>query len=357
MKKRGRRANRGRQIDGIVVVDKNYGASSNDVLQKVKRLYNANKAGHTGSLDPLATGVLPICFGEATKFSQYLLDSDKAYRTTMKMGVRTTTGDLEGEVVETREVNVSREQIEGVLPLFRGEIDQVPSMFSALKHNGRPLYEYAREGITIDRPARRITIYRLEIVEVNGDECVLDVECSKGTYIRSLVEDIGEAVGCLAHVSALHRTKAGPFAEGEAFSLEQIAALRNDARDNALNRDEKARFAKLRELTEDENVELTDEQLAEQKQLSTIRNRAGNAAIDALLKAPDTTISDWPEVKLPENSSYYLSQGNPVQVSGAPAKGLVRIYGIKENAECFLGIGEINDDGLVSPKRLVNTGD
>ncbi|MGB1270740.1 MAG: tRNA pseudouridine(55) synthase TruB, partial [Endozoicomonas sp.] len=189
---RRRRRSRGRPVDGIIVLDKVFGASSNEVLQRVKRIFNAAKAGHTGSLDPLATGVLPICLGEATKFSQYLLDSDKSYRTTMKMGVRTTTGDREGEVVEERPVAVTRSDLEAVLQSFRGEIDQIPSMYSALKHNGKPLYEYAREGIEVDRPSRIITIHRLELMDFDGDECVLEVDCSKGTYIRTLVEDIGE---------------------------------------------------------------------------------------------------------------------------------------------------------------------
>ena len=194
-----RRRPRGRSVNGIVVVDKPLGASSNHVLQQVKRLYGAAKAGHTGSLDPLATGVLPVCLGEATKLSQYLLDSDKSYRTTAKLGIRTTTGDAEGEVVSERPVALT-ELIWSLLARFRGPIEQVPSMYSALKHNGKPLYEYARQGIEIERPARKVNIYRLTLIEFRGDELVLEVDCSKGTYIRTLVEDIGEMLGCGAHV-------------------------------------------------------------------------------------------------------------------------------------------------------------
>ena len=181
-----RRRNRGRPVDGIVVVNKGKGASSNDVLQRVKRLYGAAKAGHTGSLDPLATGVLPICLGEATRFSRFLLDSDKSYRTEVKLGARTETGDLEGVIVEERPVTVTRADVEAILEPFRGEIDQVPGMYSALKHNGEPLYKLARQGIVVERPSRRITIHRLELLEFNGDRITLEIDCSKGTYIRTL---------------------------------------------------------------------------------------------------------------------------------------------------------------------------
>ena len=356
MARRSRRP-RGRAIDGIVVVDKEYGASSNEVLQKVKRIFNAAKAGHTGSLDPLATGVLPICLGEATKFSQYLLDSDKAYRTTMKMGVRTTTGDREGEVVEERPVNVTRGDVEAILDRFRGDIEQIPSMFSALKYNGRPLYEYAREGIEVERPSRTISIYRLELLDFDGDECVLEVECSKGTYIRTLVEDIGEALGCLGHVAGLRRLKAGPYTEHEAHSVEELSRLRDSGRNVALTGADATDFTELSAQAEEIGRENLDEdQLVRLRELAKVRNKAGDRAIDDLLLPLDSAVSDWPQVRLGEASSFYVAQGNPVQVPQAPTEGQVRIYGTTDKSEgavCFLGVGEITDDGLVAPKRLV----
>ena len=359
MARRGRRINRGRPVNGIIVVDKVFGASSNDVLQRVKRLFNAAKAGHTGSLDPLATGVLPICLGEATKFSQYLLDSDKSYRTTMKMGVRTTTGDREGEPVEERAVTVTRSDVEAILPKFRGNVDQVPSMYSALKHNGRPLYEYAREGIEVDRPSRTITIHRLELLDFDGDECVLEVDCTKGTYIRTLIEDIGEALGCLGHVVELKRLKAGPYTEHQTYTLDELTALRDEARETALSAEQRIEFAELSSLLQDlgrGNMEKNRrEQWQTLKELTRIRNKAGDRVLDALLLPQDSAVSDWPQVKLGKTSSFFIAQGNPVQVPQAPTSGHVRIYGVTEESEdfVFLGIGEITDDGLVAPKRLV----
>ncbi|WP_281646130.1 tRNA pseudouridine(55) synthase TruB [Parendozoicomonas sp. Alg238-R29] len=304
-----RRRFRGRSVSGIVVVDKPIGASSNEVLQQVKRLYGAAKAGHTGSLDPLATGVLPVCLGEATKLSQYLLDSDKSYRTTAKLGIQTNTGDAEGEVVSERPVAVTESDLEPVLAKFRGPIEQVPSMFSAIKHNGKPLYQYAREGIEIERKSRKVNIYRLTLLEFRGDEMVLEVDCSKGTYIRSLVEDIGEMLGCGAHVAELRRLKAGPYEEVQSHTIES---------------------------------------------LEDVREGGGHAALDNLLLEQDSAVSHWPAVMLGESSSFYLMQGQPVQVSRAPTSGFVRIYRQVEGApNIFLGIGEIQDDGLVAPRRLV----
>ena len=305
-----RRRFRGREVNGIVVVDKPIGSSSNDVLQQVKRLYGAAKAGHTGSLDPLATGVLPVCLGEATKLSQYLLDSDKSYRTVAKLGIRTNTGDAEGEVVSERPVAITESDLEPVLAKFRGPVDQIPSMFSAIKHNGKPLYQYAREGIEVERKSRRINIYRLTMLEFRGgDEVVLEVDCSKGTYIRTLVEDIGEMLGCGAHVADLRRLKAGPYEEEQSYTVEK---------------------------------------------LEEIREGGGHAALDNLLLEQDSAVSHWPAVMLGKNSAFYLSQGQPVQVSRAPTAGLVRIYRqVEGEANIFLGIGEIQDDGLVAPRRLV----
>ncbi len=311
----GRRRNKGRDISGILVIDKYQGASSNDVLQRVKRLFGAAKAGHTGSLDPLATGVLPICLGEATKFSQYLLDSDKSYRTTACLGIRTETSDAEGEVVSERPVHVTREDLEQILNRFRGDIDQIPSMFSALKYKGEPLYKLARQGIEVERPARPITIYRLDLLdfyttEEGRVEAVLEVDCSKGTYIRSLVDDIGEALGCGAHVAQLRRLKAGPYTEQQQYTLEQLEAIRDEG---------------------------------------------GHAALDELLLPADTAISDWEQVQLGESSTHYILHGQPIQVPKAPFEGLVRIYGEVDGQRCFLGVGEIDEDGRVAPRRLVRT--
>lgn len=357
MAKRGLRFNRGRPVNGIIVVDKVYGASSNEVLQRVKRLFNAAKAGHTGSLDPLATGVLPICLGEATKFSQYLLDSDKSYRTTMKMGARTTTGDREGEVVAECPVAVTRSDVEAILRQFRGDVEQVPSMYSALKHNGRPLYEYAREGVEIERPSRTITIHRLELLDFTGDECVLEVDCTKGTYIRTLIEDIGEALGCLGHVAELRRLKAGPYTEHQVYSLDDLAAVRDEARESVLDVRERAELAELSDLAKElGHGKLEKVQFERLKALSKIRNRAGDLAIDGLLLSQDSAVSDWPQVKLGKTGSYYMSQGNPVRAPQSSTRGNVRIYGVAEDdaeGEVFLGVGEITDDGLVAPKRLV----
>ena len=214
-----------RSIDGILIFDKPLGMSSNAALQKVRWLFNANKGGHTGSLDPLATGVLPLCLGEATKFSQYLLDADKAYVTEARLGMTTATGDAEGDVLEIKPFNVTLADVEALLPRFTGEIDQVPPMYSALKHEGQPLYKLARAGETIERKARTITISQLKVLGLEGDRLQLEVHCSKGTYIRSLVEDIGAGLGCGAHVSALRRIKAGPFDLSQSVTLEALEAL------------------------------------------------------------------------------------------------------------------------------------
>lgn len=354
-----RRRNRGRPVNGIVVVDKMSGFSSNDVLQQVKRLFGAAKAGHTGSLDPLATGVLPVCLGEATKFSRFLLESDKSYRTVVQLGVQTTTGDAEGEVVEKRPVQVTRSDIEAVLTQFRGEIQQVPSMYSALKHNGQPLYKLAREGIEVERPSRTVMIHRVELIDFTGTQCVLEVDCSKGTYIRALAEDIGHALGCLAYVAQLRRIKAGPYEEQTAYTLEQLEAIKNNARSAALSAEQatdlEALFGQMDEAGRDS---LEADQLEQLKTLSSQRNRAGNAALDALLKPLDTAVSDWPEVMLGEHSSFYVLQGQPVLVPRAPTHGLVRLYGELQGQQAgryFLGMGEIMDDGRVAPKRLVRT--
>ena len=225
-----------RNVSGVLILDKPRGMSSNAALQKVRWLLNAEKAGHTGSLDPLATGVLPLCFGEATKFSQYLLDADKGYETLARLGVTTTTGDAEGEVLEERQVTVGREALEAVLPRFRGEIEQVPPMYSALKKDGQPLYKLARAGEVVEREARSVTIARLELLAFEAPCATLAVSCSKGTYIRTLVEDIGRELGCGAHVAALRRTQAGPFGLAQAVTLEELVQVHAEGGNEALDR-------------------------------------------------------------------------------------------------------------------------
>ena len=211
-------------VDGVLLLDKPVGFSSNDALIKAKRVLNAKKAGHTGTLDPFATGLLPLCFGEATKFSQDLLEADKTYDTVVHLGQTTDTGDTEGEVIDTRDVNVTLEQIHAVLEQFRGPIAQVPPMYSALKRDGKPLYEYARAGITLEREARNVTIHKLELVAYDAPMLTLSVTCSKGTYIRVLGQDIGEALGCGAHLNALRRTQVGPLTMENIITLDALIA-------------------------------------------------------------------------------------------------------------------------------------
>ena len=211
-------------VDGVLLLDKPVGFSSNDALIKAKRVLNAKKAGHTGTLDPFATGLLPLCFGEATKFSQDLLEADKTYETVVHLGQTTDTGDTEGEVIDTRDVNVTLEQIHAVLAQFRGPIAQVPPMYSALKRDGKPLYEYARAGITLEREARNVIIHKLELVAYEAPMLTLSVTCSKGTYIRVLGQDIGEALGCGAHLNALRRTQVGPLTMENMITLDALIA-------------------------------------------------------------------------------------------------------------------------------------
>ncbi len=299
-----RRKAKGRKVDGILLLNKPHGISSNAALQKVKRLYNAQKAGHTGNLDPFATGMLPICLGEATKVSAYMLDADKSYLATCKLGIKTATADAEGEVVEQREVgNYLIEDIELVLDQFRGEIEQVPPMYSALKQNGVPLYKLARDGIEVERKSRQVKIYHLEVLDYSGDELKLKVDCSKGTYIRTLAEDIGEVLGCGAHLSALHRTQVGCFHEDGLYHLSQL------------------------------------EQLAEE----------GFETLDDVLLPPEMALDSWPAVQLTENGAYYIKQGQAIQVPNAPSSGWVRIHGA--SAE-FIGVGTVLSDGRIAPKRL-----
>ncbi|MCX8806981.1 tRNA pseudouridine(55) synthase TruB [Vibrio parahaemolyticus] len=306
------RRRKGRPINGVILLDKPTGISSNDALQKVKRIYFAEKAGHTGALDPLATGMLPICLGEATKFSQFLLDSDKRYRVIAKLGERTNTSDSDGEVVETRPVDVTLEKLEASIEKFRGESDQVPSMFSALKYQGKPLYEYARKGIEVPRESRKITVYEIILHRFEGDEVEMKVHCSKGTYIRTIVDDLGEMLGCGAHVTMLRRTAVAKYPYEKMVTLEQLNELLEQA-----HREEIA----PREL------------------------------LDPLLMPMDTAVEDLPEVNLIPELADMVQHGQPVQVLGAPEQGALRLTMGEERL--FIGVGEMNDDGKIAPKRLV----
>ncbi|WP_299495485.1 tRNA pseudouridine(55) synthase TruB [uncultured Shewanella sp.] len=306
------RRSRGRFIDGVLLLDKDTGMSSNFALQRVKRLFGAAKAGHTGALDPLATGMLPICLGEATKFSQHLLDADKRYLVTAKLGQRTDTSDSDGEVVQTREVAFTQAQLDDALEHFRGETMQFPSMYSALKYQGQPLYKYAREGIEVPRTARPITVFELNFVSLEGDELTLDIHCSKGTYIRTITDDLGEMLGCGAHVIMLRRTQVAGYPADSMVSLAELEAL----------------------------VSQADEQEVKSSTL-----------LDPLLLPMDTAVSSLPEVNLPEASAAYLMQGQAVQAANLVADALVRIT-IGDEKQ-FVGIGCMNNDGLLAPKRLV----
>ena len=266
------RRRKGRPINGVILLDKPTGISSNDALQKVKRIYFAEKAGHTGALDPLATGMLPICLGEATKFSQFLLDSDKRYRVIAKLGERTDTSDSDGEVVETRPIDVNLEKLEACIDTFRGESDQVPSMFSALKYQGKPLYEYARKGIEVPRESRKITVYEIVLHRFEGDEVEMEVHCSKGTYIRTIVDDLGEMLGCGAHVTMLRRTGVAKYPYEKMVTLEQLNELLEQA-----HRDEVA-----------------------PKEL-----------LDPLLLPMDTAVEDLPEVNLNAELTNLVQHGMP----------------------------------------------
>ncbi len=219
------RRRKGNKVDGIILIDKPSGVSSNHVVQRVKRIFNAQKAGHTGALDPLATGMLPICLGEATKFSQYSLDADKAYTTTALLGVRTDTSDADGDVVETKNVTSTLDEISEQLQRFRGELQQTPSPFSALKYNGKPLYFYARQGIDVPRPTRNIHIYHNEIIDFDSNFLKLEIHCSKGTYIRTIVDDLGQALGCGAHVTELRRLWVSGFKKQKMYSFEELETL------------------------------------------------------------------------------------------------------------------------------------
>ena len=293
----------GRDIDGMLLLDKSPGLSSNGALQRVKRLFQANKVGHTGSLDPIATGLLPLCLGEATKLSGFILNTDKRYRVRVRLGQTTTTADIEGEIVEEKPVpKLGMDELEAILQTFRGEIDQIPPMYSALKRGGQKLYDLARKGVEVEREPRRISIYELRLLELGADFLDLDVHCSKGTYIRSLAVDIGQSIGCGGHVAQLRRTAVGSsFELGQAVTIDYL------------------------------------ETLSDEQRLS--------------LLLPISAIADeLPIFQLSPELAFFLRRGQAVFAPNAPTNGLLRLF-TREGA--FLGVGEVNEDGLIAPKRLV----
>jgi len=301
---------RGRLLNGILLLDKPLGCSSNEALQRAKRLFRAEKAGHTGNLDPLATGMLPICFGQATKVSAFLLDADKIYEVRLRLGARTRTGDLEGDVVETGPADpATLDQLRSVLPSFQGEIEQIPPMYSALKRDGQPLYKLARQGIEVDRPARRVTIHELRwLSQPLGSQSTdvdLRVHCSKGTYVRTLVEDIARAAGSCAHVVELRRWAVGPYADDSPLWT----------------------FADLEALAE-----------------------TGSASLDACILKTDSALQRWPAVHLSRESAFAIVRGNSVVVAELPEAEWVRLYGPSDD---FLGMGEVGHGGKIEPRRMM----
>lgn len=300
---------KGKDIDGILLLDKPLGRSSNSALQKVRYLFNAKKAGHTGSLDPLASGVLPICFGQASKVTAYLLDSDKSYCCTAELGTTTTTGDKEGDILQTCEVTAfSDEELENVLDNFRGNIQQIPPMYSALKHAGQPLYKLARKGISIERAPRKVKIHELTVIERTSNSITLNVCCSKGTYIRTLAQDIGEVLDCGAHLSMLRRTNVSPFDCSRLYTIEEI------------------------------------EQLAESNTLES-----------ALLPI-DSALIEFPSIQLTDAETQLIRNGIKVSREDIPPRDMIRLY---SNNNEFIGIGSYsqNESGesLLFPKRMMNT--
>jgi tRNA pseudouridine55 synthase len=303
----GRKKNR-RNISGVLLLDKPLGMSSNQALQKARYFLNAAKAGHTGSLDPLASGLLPLCFGEATKVSSYLLDSDKFYTTVARLGARSTTGDAEGDLFDIRPVpELNENLILEVLDRFRGEIDQIPPMYSALKKDGKRLYELARQGVEVERAPRRVEIFKLELTDWDAENLHLNVGCSKGTYIRSLVEDIGEALGCGAHVVELRRTGVKPYLKPKMWTMDQL------------------------------------EKMAEE----------GPEALDQCLIPVDTALIQIPAIHLDEESADKITHGQPVAVENRPEGMLFRLY---RGENTFIGLGIPGEEGVVAPKRLISNG-
>lgn len=295
------RARRGDAVNGVLLLDKPSGITSNHALQKARRLLNAAKAGHTGTLDPLASGLLPLTFGEATKFSSDLLDADKQYRATVRFGTRTTTADAEGEVIDTRPVAFDRAALDAALSRFTGTLRQVPPMHSALKRDGRALYEYARQGVEVERAPREVTIHRLALQSFDGLDAVIDVECSKGTYVRVLAEDLGAALGTVAHLAALRRTGVGALTLEASITLDALEAMPPAVRG------------------------------------------------EWLLPA-DTLLASLPKVALGESQARRFAHGNSIDLGAAA--GRVRVYGPDER---LLGLAEIDEHGALNPRRLIAT--
>lgn len=300
------RRGKGRDVHGILLLDKPAGISSNAALQIAKRLYQARKAGHCGSLDPLASGLLPVCFGEATKVAGFLLNTDKCYEVRCRLGVTTTTGDAEGEVSAVQPVGAyAATELAQVLADFTGEQQQIPPMHSALKQHGQPLYKLAHRGLSVERAPRTITIHALRLVRYAGADLELEVTCSKGTYIRTLVEDIGARLGCGAHVTVLRRTRTGDFSLAHAVTLEALQAL----------------------------------------------SAGGATQADGLLLPMQSALEGWPQLRLSEETAHYLRLGQVVFVPQAPGAGWVSLYAADAG---FIGMGEMLGDGRVAPRRLVN---
>jgi tRNA pseudouridine55 synthase len=291
-----------RDVDGVLLLDKPRGLSSNQALQQAKRLLQACKAGHTGSLDPLATGLLPLCFGEATKLSQFLLEAEKRYWAVFRLGITTTTLDGEGDVVQTRAVTVDRRELEQALDAFRGDIEQVPPMYSAIKRDGRPLYELARAGVEVEREPRTVTIHELTLRSFEGDRVELEIHCSKGTYVRTLAHDLGERLGCGAHVAELRRLAVGQLNLERAVTLDALEAL-------------------------------------SEPEVRATRLLPGDLVLSAI-----------PDVHLTSLAAHYVRQGQPVSTQHGHEPGWVRLYD-EENR--FLGMGQVLDDGRVAPRRLM----
>jgi len=301
-----RRRKSGRNVNGLILLDKPSGITSNQALQIVKRLFKARKAGHTGSLDPLASGLLPICMGEATKISAFLLDADKHYWVSCKIGERTTTGDAEGQVLGQRPIDsVDADKVAQVLSGFRGPIEQIPPMYSAVKHQGQRLYKLARQGLEVERKPRAVTIHELELLRFEPPYFEIDVRCTKGTYVRTLVEDIGEVLGCGAYVADMRRLGVGPYREPDMHTLDSLETLAA------------------------EGLEVLDRQIV----------------------SIESALAQWPDVRLSGDAAFYMRQGQPVLVPHAPTSGWVRLY---EGEHQFLGMGQVLDDGRVAPRRLLS---
>ena len=290
-----------RDVSGVLLLDKPVGITSNAALQHAKRLFRAAKAGHTGILDPLASGLLPLCLGEATKFAQYPTDADKAYDAVIKLGITTDTGDSEGQVLTQQAVTVTLAELERAVQHFSGTIMQMPPMYSALKHQGQPLYKYARQGIEIERVAREITLHRIELTDFQDDVVCISVDCSKGTYIRVLAEDIGRLLGCGAHLIGLRRTRVGDFSLADALTLDTLEATAEEER-------------------------------------------------DALLLPTDKLLAGLPDIELDSDAAYYLRQGQAIWQPKLQVHQIFRIY---DEKQILIGVGEVNSEGKLAPIRLV----